>query len=100
MKFFSEITNKFYDVLEACVAAEAEYAAANEAKAAAEKRKIEEKAARKAAVDEAFAALEEAEVHYYDLLDAYCVDYGAYERMIEPSEAAAHLADLFLKVLG
>lgn len=100
MKFFSEITNKFYDTPEACIAAEVEYQSAEKAKAAEEKRKIEEKAAGKAAVDEAFAALEEAKVHYYDLLDAYCADYGAYERMIKPDEAAARFADLLLKVFG
>lgn len=79
MKFFSEITNKFYDTPEACFAAEAEHQVAEEAQAAAEKRKIEEKAARKAAVDEAFAALEEAKIRYYELLNDYCADYGFYE---------------------
>lgn len=79
MKFFSELTNKFYDTHEACIIAEAEYSAAEEAKAAEEKRKIEEKEARKAAVDKAFAAMEEAKVHYYELLNDYCADYGSYE---------------------
>ena len=79
MKFFSEITNTFYDTPEACIAAEAEHKAAEEAKSAEKKRKIEEQEARKAAVDEAFAELEEAKVHYYDLLNVYCADYGFYE---------------------
>ena len=79
MKFFSELTNRFYNTSEDCVRAEAEHTAAEEAKAAEEKRKIEEKEARKSAVDEAFTAMEEAKSHYYDLLNDYCADYGFYE---------------------
>ena len=103
MKFFSEITNKFYDTHEACIAAEAEHEAAEEAKAAEEKRKIEEKEARKAAVDEAFAAMEEAKVRYYDLLNAYCADYGFYERKYVNTNTTnttnASLMDHFLKII-
>ena len=79
MKFFSELTNKFYDTPEACIAADAEFTVAEEAKAAEERRKIEEKEVRKAAVDEVFAAMEEAKIRYYELLNDYCADYGSYE---------------------
>ena len=94
MKILSEKTNKYYDTVDECIAAEAEYDAA----VLAEQKKKEELAAnRKARADEVEAdyknleevkkaaakAVEDAKKEYSDKLAAFCKDYGQFHMTIK-----------------
>lgn len=78
MKFYSELTKKFYDSADACNTAEKEF---NAAVAEKEKREKELKANRKARADEvsnAYKAVQAAEKNFHKLRDQFIKDYGSF----------------------
>lgn len=94
MKILSEKTNKYYDTVEDCIAAEKEF----DAKVLAEQKKKDELAAvRKARADEvekayqnlievkktAAKAVEDAKKEYSDKLTAFCKDYGQFHMTLK-----------------
>lgn len=94
MKILSEKTNKYYDTVDECIAAEKEY---DEAVAAEKKRQEELVTARKARADEvekafqnlvevkkaAAQAVADAKKEYNDKLNAFCKDYGQFHMSIK-----------------
>lgn len=89
MKYYSTVTNKFYDTENECCVAEAKEQErlsrekAEKEKALAEKKAKEEKVAaerkaRAAEVEEARKAMTAAQRKYRDLIEAFTKDYGSY----------------------
>lgn len=87
MKILSEKTNKYYDTVDECIAAEAEYDAAIKAE---EERQIKLAANRKERardVEEAYQAAIEAQKVYKEKLNAFCKDYGTFHMSIGKDSA-------------
>lgn len=74
MKYYSDETKKLYDTEEALKAAEK---AVIEARKEKEKLK-EQRSARAKEVEDAFKAVEQAQAHAYELLNAFTKDYGSF----------------------
>lgn len=101
MRYYSDVTQKFYDTQGECVKAEAE------AKQKAEKEKYEkekkdaERKSRAKEVDEALKAVDAAKKHYAELLEAFCESYGPFHTSLTGEDAkrviptAFDLLDLF-----
>lgn len=74
MKYYSDETKKLYDTEEALKAAEKEVIEARK-----EKEKLkQQRSARAKEVEDAFKAVEQAQAHAYELLNAFTKDYGSF----------------------
>ncbi len=90
MKYFSDVTKKTYETVEALEKAEAE---ANASKKADEKKR-EERSKRAKEVEDAFKSAREAEKGAEELLSKFCKDYGSYHTTV--TEPLTSLFDSFL----
>lgn len=95
MKFFSEVTNKFYPSPEECERAEKEHEekiakAKREAEALAQTRKERAKE-----VEEAYRLVIEASNRYYELRNAFIKDYGSFHMTISKKNPIFSWFDLF-----
>lgn len=96
MKYYSEITKKTYDSEDECLEAE---------KAVADKTNQRKEAAAK--VDTAMKAYLDAKKAYYDELDKFCKQFGAYHKTVTSSDLSdvydmmtnKDLANIFKSVL-
>jgi len=87
MKYYSEVTKKFYDTAEACNKAEVEMV---EKQNVEKLRKEKEAAERKAAADQVEAARKayvEAHKNYKKVLTDFCEKYGPYHTSLNKSNA-------------
>ena len=85
MKIISELTNKEYSTVEECLKDEELYKAKEEEKRQAEKRRLEEKEAYKAHLNELRIAADDAINNYQKSLTEYSKKYGEfYDRAFTP----------------
>lgn len=95
MKYFSDVTKKFYDTSDACI--EAEENALNEQ--IKEKQKKERLAAerkeRAAEVEEARKEMVAAQKNYRDVLEAFIHDYKSYHYSSTDADEIPTLFNLF-----
>lgn len=78
MKYYSEVTHKFYDDAKSCSQAEKEFTEEQERKAAEAKKKADERKARAKEIEDAHAASVAAKKHEVDLINDFIKDYGSY----------------------
>ena len=96
MKFYSEVTRKFYETEEACLMAEEEAKKAEAAAEAEQRRAAEERKARAEEVEKKRDAYLEARQAYNEAVANFCKDYGAYHCTIkDPKTFNGYLDGLF-----
>lgn len=78
MKFYSDITKKFYDTVEDCKEAENKAVEAQKKAEAEKKTKEDARATRAKEVEAAYKAAVEAEQKYVELRNAFINDYHSY----------------------
>ena len=79
MKYYSEVTKKFYDNSNDCLAAERELLAKQEKEEYEKKRQAAERKAAADKVEAARKAMNEAQSAYKKELEAFCKKYGSYQ---------------------
>lgn len=106
MKFYSDVTRKFYDTEKACLEAEFKVKeeqnrqkilkekAEREAKEKQEKLAAERKA-RANEVDEARKAMVAAQHKYSEVLEAFCKDFGTFHTTLTKDDAKGIIPTLF-----
>lgn len=96
MRYYSDVTQQFYETEKACLKAEQAHTAAARKKEEEERRKSEERKARAQEVETARKALDEARRKYDKLLADFCKDYGSYHYSIStPTSLSDYLDTLF-----
>lgn len=78
MRYYSELTRKFYDEPEACKEAEENFKAEQEKKEAEALRKSNERKEAAKKVEDAYNALTAAKKAYNEELSAFCKKYGSF----------------------
>lgn len=78
MKYYSDITKKFYDTVKECEKAETDYKASKEKEKAAKEKKAAERKKRASEVEDAYFAMIEAQNVYNKLKNEFIKDYGYY----------------------
>ena len=78
MKYYSDVTKKFYDNANDCLAAERELIAKQEKEEYEKKRVAAERKAAADKVEAARKAMTEAQSAYKKELEAFCKKYGSY----------------------
>ena len=78
MKFYSEITRKYYDTADECTTAECEYNKAVEEAKAKKEALVAERKERAKEVENAYAAVRDAEKKYNELRKDFIKDYGSF----------------------
>lgn len=86
MKYFSDITRKFYETEQDCINAEVEVQKAQEAAQAERQKKIETRKQRADEVEAARHYYLEARKTYNEVLTQFCRDYGAYHCSIKDNQ--------------
>lgn len=86
MKFYSESLKRLFDTEDALREAESKAQAEAEARKEAEQKKSAERKARAAEVETAREAMVEAGKKYYELLTAFCNDYGTYHYSVKSDD--------------
>ena len=86
MKYFSDITRKFYETEQDCIDAEVEVQKAQEAVQAERQKKIEARKQRADEVEVARRNYLEARKTYNEVLTKFCRDYGAYHCSIKDNQ--------------
>lgn len=106
LKYYSDVTQRFYDTEKACLEAEFKVKeeqnrqkilkekAEREAKEKQEKLAAERKA-RAAEVEEARKAMDVARSKYAELLQAFCKDYGSYHTSLTNEDVKNIIPALF-----
>lgn len=95
MKYYSDVTKKFYDNANDCLTAEREMLVKQEEEEYAKKRAAAE---RKAAADKVEAArkvMTEAQSAYKKELEAFCKKYGSYHQTVKSGEFPTLFNDIF-----
>ena len=105
MKIYSEITNKFYDTVEACEKAEKEIKAEKEKKEVEAKKLAVERKNAAEVVDDLFKTYMQARENFEDGLRNFCNKYGAYHKTVKADDikdtsnllkSLSELVDLFI----
>lgn len=102
MKYYSDVTQRFYDNAEACVKAEKDAIAAQEKEKKEKERLANERKTRAAEVEDARKAMVAAQKKYQEVLEAFIKQFGSYHLSLdgEDAKAASHtLFDLFNPIL-
>lgn len=86
MKYFSDVTKRFYETEQACIDAEVEVQKAQEAAQAERQKKIETRKQRADEVEAARRKYLEARKTYNEVLTQFCRDYGAYHCSIKDNQ--------------
>lgn len=107
MRYFSDLTNQFYDTEESCIAAEAKYHLELKAKEEEKLRVEKEKAALAAAIE---AAKKEyldfnnetvkARKKYESLISDYCKEYGTYRSVTTRPCTYSSLSDYIRELMN
>ena len=100
MKYYSDVTQKFYDTAAACEKAEKEVARQEDEKKLAEQRKSEARAAAAKGVEEKRLAMVKAQKDYKEALEAFCKQYGSYHFTSKSFDDIPHLFNSFFDFLG
>ena len=87
MKYFSDVTNKVYETVDALQEAEKSVLAERQAKELDAQKKKEDREARAKEVDAAIKAAVEAQKVATDKLNAFCKDYGVFHTSVENANA-------------
>ena len=95
MKYYSDVTKKFYDNANDCLAAEREILAKREKEENEKKRIAAERKAAADKVEAARKAMNEAQSNYKKELEAFCKAYGTYHTTITGTDNIPHLFDIF-----
>ena len=94
MKYYSDVTKKFYDNANDCLAAEREQIAKQEKEDYEKKRIAAERKAAADKVEAAYKAMNEAQSAYKKELEAFCHKYGTYHTSLKGDEVPT-LFDIF-----
>lgn len=78
MKYYSDVTKKFYDNANDCLTAERELIAKQEKEEYEKKRQAAERKAAADKVEAARKAMNEAQSNYKKEMEAFCKKYGTY----------------------
>lgn len=96
MRYYSDVTQEFYETEKACLKAEQAHTAAARKKEEEERKKSEERKTRAREVEDARKSLDEARKKYDKLLADFCKDYGSYHYSIStPTSLSDYLETLF-----
>ena len=95
MKFYSDLTRKFYSTADACVEAENLYKKEKEEKEEKEAKLKNERKARAEEVNKAYVELTEAGKKYHDLREQFVRDYGSYHMTYSSNNVFDPLFSLF-----
>ena len=96
MRYYSDVTQEFYETEKACLKAEQDHTVAARKKEEEERKKSEERKARAQEVEDARKALNETRKKYDKLLADFCKDYGSYHYSIStPTSLSDYLETLF-----
>ena len=95
MKYYSEISKKFYDNANDCMEAERAELKRQEAVKEAQAKKDADRKAAAAKVDAARKAMVEAQKNYQKELEEFCKIYKTYHFSIDSDEDLPHLFDWF-----
>ena len=87
MKYFSDVTNKVYETVEALQEAEKSVLEERQAKELAAQKKKEEREVRAKEVDAAIKAAVDAQKIATDKLNAFCKDYGTFHTTVANANA-------------
>ena len=93
MKFYSEVTKKFYDTVEDCESAEVAVKRAQEEKELAKKKLSEARASRAKEVENLRKNMIAAQKAYKEALEAFVKDYGTYHFSTSSFDELPHLFD-------
>lgn len=93
MKFYSEVTKKFYDTVEDCENAEVAVKKAQEEKELAKKKLSEARASRAKEVENLRKNMIAAQKAYKEALEAFVKDYGTYHFSTSSLDELPHLFD-------
>lgn len=93
MKYFSDITKRFYESEEDCLQAEQAVNEELEAKRIAKEKAAAARKARAEEIEQARAEYLAAREKYNSLLSNFCKDFGAYHCSIKPSESFKDFID-------
>lgn len=88
VKFYSDVTKKFYDDVSAAERAEKELEVKKNEAAEARKKLAKE-------VDEKMKAYHKARDEYYKVLEAFCNKYGSYHMTLDKNSLDRWLEDFF-----
>ena len=94
MKYYSEVTNKFYDTTEECEQAEDDFVAKKKAE---EEKKLalkNEREARSKAVVDAFKKARDAEAEAQKLLKEFVKDYGSFHMSYNGKSSVPSMFDI------
>ncbi len=80
MKYYSDLTQKFYESEQECKAAEDKALAAQKKAEEAAAKKSQERKARAEEIDASFNRMKAAQEEYRKLLYAFVKDYGSYHK--------------------
>ena len=95
MRYYSDVTKKFYETPGACIEAE-EKVLTEQAKIKEEKERLAaERKSRAAEVEEARKNVVAAQKNYRDVLDAFIKDYKSYHYTSTDADEIPTLFDLF-----
>lgn len=94
MKYYSDITKKFYDNSEDCLAAEREFLEAQKKDEEIKKQKAAERKIAAEKVDAARQNLKIAQSAYREALEAFCKQYGSYHTTVAGNDIPT-LFDVF-----
>lgn len=99
MKYFSDITKRFYETEQDCIDAEVEVQKAQEAAQIERQKKIETRKQRADEVETARNNYLEARKAYNEVLMQFCRDYGAYHCSIKNNQKE-NISDYFDALFG
>ena len=86
MRYYSDVTRKFYEDPDACKEAEEAYKAEQEKKEAEALRKSNERKEAAKKVEDAYNALAAAKKAYNDELSAFCKKYGSFHMTLSTND--------------
>lgn len=94
MRFYSDVTKKFYDSTNECLKAEKEFEEAEKKRLAEEQKKKDQREARMKEIEDLHNANMAAQKRENELLKAYLNDYGSFESRRFVVNAGEFLSDL------
>ena len=94
MKYFSELTNKVYDTMDACEEAEKAIIEQKNREKIKKEREVEARKTDATKVEEARKAFVEAQAAYREALHNFCTKYGSYHATYK-SDDLPSLFDIF-----
>ena len=100
MKYYSDVTKKFYNTVEDCEREEKQVIKQEEEKKLAEQRKNEARANAAKSVEEKRLVMVKAQKDYKEALEAFCKQYGSYHFTSKSFDDIPHLFNSFFDFLN